>query len=272
MCLLCRYAPLQTVWRSSEENHWVNKKEREECDSMEGYVHSVETFGTLEGPGIRYVVFLQGCALRCKYCHNPDTWQLHAGKKQSVNELMEDILKYRNFIKSGGVTISGGEPLIQADFAAEIIKECKRHGIHTAIDTSGAIPLFACKHAIDEVDLVLLDIKSIDDVKTLSLTGQGNENTLKLLDYLEHSKKEVWIRHVVVPGITDNYDDIEKMAEYLSRFTVISRIDILPFHKMGEYKWEQLNLNYELGDTQPPKKESIDKIKGIIRKYKLNAV
>ncbi len=239
---------------------------------MEGYVHSVETYGTLDGPGIRYIVFMQGCALRCKYCHNPDTWQLHAGKKYTVQELMEDILKYKNFIKSGGVTLSGGEPLLQADFAAELLKECKKHGIHTAIDTSGEIPLITCKHAIDEVDLVLLDIKSIDSAKALSLTGKGNENVLKLLDYLEENKKEVWIRHVVVPGITDNYEDIEKMAEYLSHYTVISRVDILPFHKLGEYKWEELGLKYELGKTEPPKKESIEKIEDILRKYKLNAV
>lgn len=239
---------------------------------MEGYIHSVETYGTLDGPGIRYVVFMQGCALRCKYCHNPDTWQLHAGKKQTVQELMEDILKYKNFIKTGGVTLSGGEPLLQADFAAELFKECRKYGIHTAIDTSGEIPLDACRHAIDEVDLVLLDIKSIDSSKALNLTGKGNKNSLKLLDYLEQNKKEVWIRHVVVPGITENYEDIETMAEYLSRYTVISRVDVLPFHKMGEYKWKELNIEYELGDTKQPNKESIDKIKDILRKYKLNAV
>ena len=250
----------------------VEESRRKGCGSMEGYIHSVETYGTLDGPGIRYIVFSQGCVLRCKFCHNPDTWRLNAGKKQTVHELMEDILKYKNFIKSGGMTLSGGEPLIQSDFAAELFKECKKHGIHTAVDTSGAIPLSACRHAIDEVDLVLLDIKSIDTSKARSLTGQGNENALKLLDYLEQSKKEVWIRHVVVPGITETYDDIEKMAGYLSKYSVISRVDILPFHKMGEYKWEELNLKYELSDVQPPKKESILKIKDIFRKYNLNAV
>ncbi len=239
---------------------------------MEGYVHSIETCGTLDGPGIRYVIFLQGCPLRCKFCHNPDTWQLYSGKKYSVDELMDDILKYRSFIKRGGMTLSGGEPLLQADFAAELFKECKKHGIHTAVDTSGAIPLSACKHAVDEVDLVLLDIKSIDTFKCKDLTGRGNEDALKLLDYLEQKGQEVWIRHVVVPGITENDDDIEKMAEYLSKYTVISRVEILPFHKMGEYKWKQMNLEYELGDTPPPQKASIEKIKSILRKYKLNVV
>ena len=239
---------------------------------LEGYVHSIETFGALDGPGIRYIVFLQGCPLRCKFCHNPDTWKINTGKKYTVDELVDDILKYKNFIKTGGVTLSGGEPLLQADFTAAIFKECRKHGIHTALDTSGAVPLIACKHAVDEADLILLDIKSIDDLKCQDLTGRGNEDALNLLEYLEKTGKEVWIRHVVVPGITENYEDIEKMAEYLSKYTVISRVDILPFHKMGEYKWKQLDLEYELGDTQPPQKESIEKIKNILRKYKLNAI
>lgn len=250
----------------------MKSDEWKESGKMEGYVHSIETCGTLDGPGIRYVVFLQGCPLRCKFCHNPDTWQLYSGKKYSVHDLMEDILKYRSFIKRGGITLSGGEPLLQADFAAELFRECKKYGIHTTVDTSGVIPLVACKHAIDEVDLVLLDIKSIDTFKCQSLTGKGNENALKLMDYLEQIGKEVWIRHVVVPGITENYDDIENMAEYLSKYTVISRVEILPFHKMGEYKWKQLNLKYELGDTQPPHEASIEKIKNILRQHKLNAV
>lgn len=239
---------------------------------MNGYVHSIETCGTLDGPGIRYVVFLQGCPLRCKFCHNPDTWQVQSGKIYSVEDLMEDILKYKNFIKSGGVTLSGGEPLLQADFAAEIFKECKKHGLHTAVDTSGAIPLSICRNAVDAVDLVLLDIKSIDSIKCKELTGMGNENALQLLDYLEKTKKEVWIRHVVVPGITENYDDIDKMGEYLSRYTVISRLEILPFHKMGEYKWKQLGLKYDLEETPVPEKESIERIKNILKKHQLNVI
>jgi len=239
---------------------------------MEGYVHSVETCGTVDGPGIRYVIFFQGCPLRCKFCHNPDTWKMYEGKKCTAKEVVDDILRYKNFIRSGGVTISGGEPLLQADFASEILKECRKHGIHTAIDTSGAVPLSKCRHAVDEADLILLDIKSIDTFKCRELTGKGNEDALKLLDYLELKGKEVWIRHVVVPGITENYDDIEEMGKYLSRYKVISRVEILPFHKMGEYKWKELNLKYELEDTQPPEKESVEKIKNILRKHHLQAV
>ena len=239
---------------------------------MKGYVHSVETFGTLDGPGIRYVIFLQGCPLRCKFCHNPDSWKLYAGREYSVEELMDDILKYKSFIQNGGVTLSGGEPLLQPDFALEIFRQCKAHGIHTAVDTSGAIPLRICREAVDAVDLVLLDIKHIDTDACRELTGQGNENTLALLEYLEKTKKDVWIRHVVIPGITEDYAAIEKMAAYLSRYTVIRRLEVLPFHKMGEYKWKLLGEKYTLTDTLEPAKESILKIKEIFSKYHINAV
>lgn len=239
---------------------------------IKGYVHSIETCGTLDGPGIRYVVFLQGCPLRCKFCHNPDTWQLDVGRQYSVDELMKDVLKYRLFIRNGGLTLSGGEPLWQADFAAEIFRACKKQGIHTAVDTSGAAPLTVCKEALDAVDLVILDIKSIDTYKCERLTGKGNENALQILDYLEGQHKKVWIRHVVVPGITEDYDDIKKMGEYLTKYSVIERVEILPFHKMGEYKWKQLGLYYELEETKEPRKESILRIKEILKEYKLNVV
>lgn len=234
---------------------------------MVGNIHSVETFGTLDGPGIRYVIFLQGCPLKCKFCHNPDTWDVNLGKQQTVDELIGDILKYRSFIKKGGVTFTGGEPLMQAEFVTEAIKRCKKLGIHTCIDTSGSTHLSVCSDALDEVDLVLLDIKHIDTDKCKELTGMGNENALKMLDYLEQIKKEVWIRHVVVPGYTEDYETLETMAKYLSKYTVISKIELLPFHKMGEYKWENMGLSYEISDTKEPTKESMEKIKKIFEKY-----
>lgn len=237
-----------------------------------GYVHSIETCGTVDGPGLRYVLFFQGCPLRCKFCHNPDTWKVNAGKEYMVDELIEDILKYKNFIRTGGVTITGGEPLMQADFAAELLERCRKEGIHTAIDTAGIIPLSVCKRAVDAADLILLDIKSIDSIKAKELTGAGNDNALELLDYLESVKKPVWIRHVVVPGITEDYEEIEALARYLSKFTVVERVEILPFHKMGEYKWKEMGLNYELEATPSPKKESIVKIKDIVRGYGLNVI
>lgn len=239
---------------------------------LTGYVHSIETCGTVDGPGIRYVAFFQGCPLRCKFCHNPDTWKKYEGKQYTVDALLQDILKYRNFIKNGGVTLSGGEPLLQADFAAELLRRCKEEGLHTAVDTSGAIPLKACKEAVDAADLILLDIKSIDSIKCKELTGMGNDNALELLDYLESTKKSVWIRHVVVPGITENYEDIEAMARYLSKFTVVERVEILPFHKMGEFKWKELGMEYTLYDTPTPEKDSIRKIKEILKGYGLNVI
>lgn len=239
---------------------------------MTGNIHSIETCGTLDGPGIRYVVFLQGCPLRCKYCHNPDTWAFNGGKQFTPDEVVEDILKYRSFIKRGGVTFSGGEPLLQAEFVLEVLKQCKKYGIHTAIDTSGCVPLQVCAGTLDYVDLVLLDIKHIDTNVCKILTGMGNENTLSMLDYLEEKKKDVWIRHVIVPGFTEDYMELEKMADFLSRYTVISKIELLPFHKMGEYKWKSLGFDYELLLTSEPTKESILKVKNIFKKYNFNVV
>lgn len=234
-----------------------------------GYIHSIETCGTVDGPGLRYVVFFQGCPLRCKFCHNPDTWRTDAGTEYTVDELLKDILKYKNFIKNGGVTITGGEPLLQAEFAAELLSRLKENGIHTAIDTSGAIPLSKCKTAVDAADLILLDIKSIDTTVAKSLTGKGNEDALEMLDYLESQGKPVWIRHVVVPGITENYDAIERLGKYLEKYKVIDRVEILPFHKMGEFKWKELGYKYELLETQSPDKESIEKIKNILANHGL---
>lgn len=232
-----------------------------------GHIHSIETCGTVDGPGLRYVIFFQGCPLRCKYCHNPDTWKTKSGCLYTADKVLSDILKYKNFIKSGGVTLSGGEPLLQAEFAAGILKGCKDNGIHTAVDTSGAVPLEKCRTAVDLADLILLDIKSVDTLKCQELTGMGNQNALRLLDYLEKTGKEVWIRYVVIPGITDDYDEITQLAEYLSKYKVVSRVEILPFHKMGEFKWKNLGLEYELEDTPQPTKESIEVIKSIFRDY-----
>lgn len=172
--------------------------------SVQGNIHSVESFGTLDGPGLRYVVFLQGCSLRCRYCHNPDTWNMKGGTSQSAQEVVHDILSYKNFIKDGGgVTISGGEPLRQPEFALELITLLKEAGIHTALDTAGSVPLEISKPVLDAVDMVLLDIKSLDDKLCFSLTGMGgNANTLATLSYLQKINKRVWLRHVLVPSWT----------------------------------------------------------------------
>ncbi len=222
-----------------------------------GRIHSVESFGTLDGPGIRYVLFLQGCGLRCKYCHNPDTWQMGSGKKADSDEIISDILTYKNFIRSGGVTLSGGEPLLQPEFVTDILKKCAEHGIHTALDTAGAVPLSISKPALDATDLILLDIKALDDELCRQLTGRGNKDTLDTLAFCETRHKPVWIRHVLVPGYTLDKNLLEALADYLSFFSCIELIELLPFHKMGEYKWKELRLPYVLGDTEPPDKQSL---------------
>ncbi len=230
---------------------------------IKGRIHSIETFGAVDGPGIRYVLFLQGCPLKCLYCHNPDSWDKNSGKVVSSEEIAKNIKSYKNFIKTGGVTFSGGEPMLQTEFIEDVILRIKEVGIHTAIDTSGSVPLKKCKNVIDISDMLLLDIKSIDDDVCKKLTGMSNENALEILDYCEKINKPVWIRHVLVPGITLDYDMLEKMAKYLSKYKCIENIELLAFHKMGEFKWKEMNMEYTLYDTREPTKDEISKVKEI---------
>jgi pyruvate formate lyase activating enzyme len=230
-----------------------------------GRIHSVETGGTIDGPGVRYVVFFQGCPLRCKFCHNPDTWQTSGGKEMDADTIISDILKYKNFIKTGGVTISGGEPMNQIAFLLEILKGCKANGIHTAVDTSGAVDVDFCKEVLAVTDLVLLDIKANDTKVCKTLTGKGNENAFKLLKFVEEKGIPVWIRHVVVPDFTDNLEETFSLAQKLQQYSCIKKIEILPFHKMGEYKWEALNLDYELKETKEPDKNLVEGMKEIFK-------
>lgn len=221
-----------------------------------GRIHSYESFGTLDGPGVRFVVFLQGCPLRCRYCHNPDTWECGGGRPVTSAEVMKAILSCRNFL-SGGVTLSGGEPLAQPEFAADLLCRCRAAGLHTAVDTAGSFPLSRSANVIDEADLLLLDIKALDDALCRELTGHGNFNTLATLDYCEQRGKPVWIRHVLVPGFTLVRERLTALAGYLSSYSCIQRIDLLPFHKMAEFKWKELRLHNTLAGTPEPEKEEI---------------
>ncbi len=221
-----------------------------------GRIHSYESFGTLDGPGVRFVVFLQGCPLRCRYCHNPDTWECGGGRPVTSAEVMKAILSCRNFL-SGGVTLSGGEPLAQPEFAADLLRRCRAAGLHTAVDTAGSFPLSRSANVIDEADLLLLDIKALDDALCRELTGHGNFNTLATLDYCEQRGKPVWIRHVLVPGFTLVRERLTALAGYLSSYSCIQRIDLLPFHKMAEFKWKELRLHNTLAGTPEPEKEEI---------------
>lgn len=236
---------------------------------VKGYIHSIESFGALDGPGIRYVLFMQGCPLRCLYCHNPDTWRMEDGKAVTTDDIMADILRYSNFISSGGVTLSGGEPLFQPDFCLDLIKKCKEYGIHTAIDTAGSVDLSISSACIDECDMLLLDIKDLDYIGAIKLTGNENSNTLATLDYCEKLGKPVWIRHVLLPGYTLSSKKLKVLAEFLSMYSCIDRVELLPFHKMGEYKWEQAEQEYKLYNTPVPTEDEIRSAKEIFKDYKL---
>lgn len=233
--------------------------------SVLGRIHSLESFGTVDGPGIRFVVFLQGCPLRCRFCHNPDTWEVHKGTEYTPDQLYEEIIKYKSYMdfSGGGVTFTGGEPLLQAEFILEVVKKLKSQGISVAIDTSGFIWNDAVQEVLRSTDLVLLDIKNYDPIVYKEVTGVPLDPTLKLLDYLRENKIEAWIRYVLVPGLTDNLDSVRKLSDHLDHYPNVTRIELLPFHKMGEYKWREMGLNYTLSDTKEPDKALITQAKEI---------
>lgn len=230
-------------------------------------VHSIESFGTVDGPGIRFVLFLQGCHLQCKYCHNRDTWDINGGEYKSVDEIVEKINRYKNYIipSGGGITVTGGEPLIQASFVLELFKKLKENGIHTCVDTSG---MFALTDGIKEVlkytDLVLLDIKHIDDEKCKELVGVSNKKELEFARYLSDNNIKMWIRQVLVPGYTDDGQDLLKLKNFLSTLKTVEKIQILPYHNLGKYKWEKLGLEYPLEGVREANQEDIDIAKKIL--------
>lgn len=239
-----------------------------------GNIHSIESCGTVDGPGIRFVVFMQGCPLRCQYCHNPDTWKVGDGQQMTVTELMAEVVKYKSYMNfsGGGITITGGEPLMQLDFVYDLLQACKAEGIHTAIDTSGYVFNDRAKKIIDAVDLVLLDIKHADPDQYKFITSGRLEPTLAFLDYLGEIDKPVWIRYVLVPGLSDQPEHIESLAITLSQYSNIERIELLPFHKMGEYKWASLGLTYQLAETPEPSSLQVLEAMAILKKHNLNIV
>ncbi len=229
-------------------------------------VHSVESFGTVDGPGIRFVLFLQGCSLRCKYCHNRDTWDIHSGEFKSLNDIFDKILKYKNYIcRNGGVTITGGEPLLQFQFITELFKKLKKEQIHTCIDTSGMVSLTdKMKELIDLTDLFLLDIKHIDPDKCKELVGFSNEKELAFARYLSDNDKKMWIRQVLIPGITDDEEDLIKLRDFISSLKTVDKVELLPYHSMGKYKWRNLGLKYELENIPDATSVDIDRAKQIL--------
>ena len=220
---------------------------------MDGYIHSVESFGTVDGPGVRFVVFCQGCPMRCKYCHNPDTWKMESGRRIAPEELIRQYERNRAFYSRGGITVTGGEPLLQIDFLTELFRLAKEKGIHTCIDTSGVTYRggdAAYREKLDALmaltDLVMLDIKHIDSDAHKDLTGHPNEGILAFAQYLEEKGIPVWIRHVAVPGVTDDAESLERLGRYIGGLSNLKALDVLPYHTMGETKYREMGIPYPL--------------------------
>ncbi|GAA1745819.1 pyruvate formate lyase-activating protein [Rothia terrae] len=233
-----------------------------------GSIHSWELVTAVDGPGTRMTVFMNGCPLRCVYCHNPDTFQMRDGKPIMIDELLKKVKRYRKVFKStgGGITISGGEVLMQRAFAENLLISAKSLGIHTCIDTSGYLGRTVTDEFLDYVDLVLLDVKSGDEDTYKKVTGRELQPTIDFGDRLNALGKDVWIRFVAVPGYTDSYENVEKVADIVCRWpNAVKRVEVLPFHQMGTDKWESLGINYELKDVQPPSKEETERIRDQFR-------
>lgn len=234
---------------------------------MEGRIHSFESLGAVDGPGVRFVVFMQGCNLKCKYCQNRDTWNLKGGTTYSSDEIVEKILRYKNYIMpNGGVTISGGEPLLQAKFLIELFTKLKKYNIHTCIDTSGSVVLTdEIKELINLTDLFLLDIKCINDEKAINLTGVSNKKELEFARYLSNINKTMWIRQVLVPGYTDNKQDLIKLREFISTLKSVEKVEVLPYHDLGKFKWEQLGEVYPLEKVRTANNDDVKRAKEILK-------
>ena len=238
---------------------------------IKGHIHSVESFGSADGPGVRYIVFLKGCNMRCQYCHNPDTWAKDGGELMTPEEVLKKALRYKTYWKEkGGITVSGGEALLQIDFVTELFRLAKEKGVNTCLDTSGN-PFSLeepFKSKFDELmkytDLFMLDIKHMDDAAHRKLTGQTNQNILEMAAYVSDHCKAMWIRHVLVPGITTEEDELHRLRSFLDTLKTVERVEVLPYHTLGVFKWKELGIPYQLEGVDPPTKEQIDRAKEIL--------
>jgi len=238
-------------------------------DNIIGRVHSFESFSTLDGPGVRYVIFLQGCPLRCKYCHNRDTRDVNLGDVYTVDEVVEKVLNYKEYIaENGGVTISGGEPLIQLDFVIEIFKKLKKHGIHTALDTAGFVDIDKIKDLLDYTDLVILDLKQMDNDCHKELIGVSNEKILKFAKYLSDMNVPMWIRHVLVPGHTDDEQHLAKLKEFIQTLKSVEKVEVLGYHWLGKEKWDLLGEQHPLEGVREASEQDVKRAEEILEIYK----
>ena len=235
-------------------------------ENVTGRIHSFESLGAVDGPGIRFVIFMQGCHLKCKYCQNRDTWDINSGEQYTVKQVVEKIMRYKNYIvaSNGGVTLSGGEPLLQQDFVISLFQELKKQNISTCLDTSGMFTITdKIKQIVDLTDIFLLDIKSINDETCKWLTGSSNKLELEFAKYINEKNKRIWIRQVLVPGITDKKEDLLKLKDFLKTINV-EKFEFLPYHNLGKYKWEKLGLPYELEDVRVANQDDIKRAKEIM--------
>ncbi len=234
---------------------------------MKGKIHSFESLGAVDGPGIRFVIFMQGCALKCKYCQNRDTWSMDSKKEYEVDEVFSTIMKYKNYIvPNGGVTISGGEPLLQVDFLIELFKRLKKEKIHTCIDTSGSVDITPkIEELVNLTDLFLLDIKCINDKVCKDLTGVSNKKELEFAKYLDENNKNMWIRQVLVPTITDNEEDLVNLSLFIKSLKNVEKFELLKYHDLGKFKWKNLNLKYPLKGYRTATDEDIIRAKNIMK-------
>ena len=238
---------------------------------MIGHIHSTESFGAADGPGVRFIVFMQGCHMRCRYCHNPDTWKMGGGDEVTADEILKRALRFKPYWgKDGGITISGGEPLLQIDFVIELFKKAKELGINTCIDTAGnpftkEDPFFSkFEELMKYTDLLLLDLKEINPTRHKDLTGFDNSNIIEMAKYLSEINKPVWIRHVLVPEHSDFDEDLDALGDFIDTLSNVDRVEILPYHTLGKFKWENLGIPYTLESISPPSTERIENAKNRI--------
>ena len=233
---------------------------------LKGHIHSIESMGTVDGPGIRYILFTQGCLLRCLYCHNPDTWKINEPSRTvTVDEMVNEVIPFKPYFDAsgGGVTVSGGEPLLQMPFLAALFKALKKENIHTCLDTSAGCvnDTIAFNRHFDALqqytDLILLDIKHIDNDKHIALTGKPNTHILKFAEKLSQRKQPVWIRHVLVPGYTDDKEDLIRLGEFINTLDNVEKFEILPYHQLGVHKWKALGIPYPLSDVEAPDDDAV---------------
>lgn len=236
-----------------------------------GRIHSFESCGTVDGPGIRFIVFMQGCLLRCKYCHNRDTWDPHSGREVSVEEIINEAKSYKHFMKAsgGGITASGGEAMMQPEFIRDLFTAAHAEGIHTCLDTNGYVRNITpvVDEVLDQTDLVMLDLKQINDEIHQDLVGVPNKRILEFAKYLHARNQKTWIRYVIVPGYSDDDDSAHRLGEFLKDMENVEKVELLPYHQLGEHKWQTMGFDYPLAGVKPPAKETVAHIKDILESY-----